>query len=424
MKFSIEQLVERLTSELGVDAVSADPVSLTAHAVDGKIAKLLCRPASAADVTAALRICCEAQAIVIPWGGGTAMALGNAPRRADVVMDLKKLDRVIEHDPANLTATVQSGMTLSAVLSALAAHKQFVPFDPPLSERATVGGIVAANLNGPRRSFYGSVRDLVIGMKVALVNGELIKAGGKVVKNVAGYDMCKLFVGSLGTLGIITETTLRVAPVAESAATVIASGDLPRVRQFTEELFRSSLLPAAVTLINDRPVQNWRAAVWCEGFSETVARHRRDLENLANRVGASAEILLNETHQVFWSEIRDFPLQQNRLVCRVTLPRAALFEFIQKFQIWGAPAIVADAAAGTLWFAYQPKKSAAKKFAELESMAQAQSGHAVLFAAPAELKQGIEVWGSSPPAMSLMREIKRQFDPNELLNPGRFIGDL
>jgi len=424
MKLSIEQLAERLTSELGADAVSTDPGLLTAHAVDGKIAKLLCRPASAAEVTAALRICAEAQAILIPWGGGTAMALGNTPRHADVVVDLKRLDRVIEHDPANLTATVQSGMTLSTAQSALAAHKQFVPLDPPFPERATVGGIVAANLNGPRRTFYGSPRDLVIGMKVALANGELIKAGGKVVKNVAGYDMCKLFVGSLGTLGIITETTLRVAPVAESAATVIASGDLATVRQFTEELFRSSLLPAAVTLINDRPVQNWRAAVWCEGFGETVARHRRDLENLANRVGASAEILLNETHQVFWSEIRDFPLQQNRLVCRVTLPRATLFEFIQKFQIWGAPAIVADAAAGTLWFAYQPKKSAAKKFSELESLAQAQRGHAVLFAAPAELKQGIEVWGSSPPAMSLMREIKRQFDPNELLNPGRFIGDL
>lgn len=424
MKLSIEQLIERLTSELGVDAVNTDPGLLASHAVDGKIAKLLCRPASAAEVTAALRTCAEAQAIVIPWGGGTAMALGNAPRRADVVMDLKKLDRVIEHDPANLTATVQSGMTLSAAQSALAAHKQFIPFDPPFPERATVGGIVAANLNGPRRTFYGSARDLVIGMKVALANGELIKAGGKVVKNVAGYDMCKLFVGSLGTLGIITEATLRVTPVAESAATVIVSGDLPTVRRFTEELFRSSLLPAAVTLINDRPVQNWRAAVWCEGFDETVARHRRDLENLAHRIGASAEILLNETHQVFWNGIRDFPLGQDHLVCRVALPRAALFEFIQKFQVWGTPAIVADAAVGTLWFAYQPKKSAAKRFTELESMAQALGGHAVLFTATAELKQGIEVWGSSPAAISLVREIKRQFDPNELLNPGRFVGNL
>jgi glycolate oxidase FAD binding subunit len=352
------------------------------------------------------------------------MALGNAPRRADVVMDLKRLDRVIEHDPANLTATVQSGMTLSAAQSALAEHKQFIPLDAPFSERATVGGIVAANLNGPRRSSYGSVRDLVIGMKVALANGDLIKAGGKVVKNVAGYDMCKLFVGSLGTLGIITEVTLRVAPIAESTATVIASGDLPRVRQFTVELSRAPLLPTAVTLTNDQPLQCWRAAVWCEGFGEAVARHRRDLENLANRVGASAEILLNGNQRVFWNGIRDFPLRQDRLVCRITVPRAAMFEFIQKFQIWGTPAIVADATVGTLWFAYQPKKSAAKRFTELESMAQALRGHAVLFTAPAWLKQGIEVWGSSPPASSLMREIKRQFDPDELLNPGRFIGNL
>jgi glycolate oxidase FAD binding subunit len=424
MKLGIEQLVERLTSELGADAVSTDPGLLASRAVDGKKAKLLCRPASAAEVSAALRICAEAQAIVLSWGGGTAMALGNAPRRADVVMHLDRLDRVIEHDPANLTATLQSGLTLKAAQAALAAHKQFVPFDAPFPERATLGGIVAANLNGPRRSFYGSVRDLVIGMKVALANGELIKAGGKVVKNVAGYDMCKLFVGSLGTLGIITEVTVRVAPVAARAATLVVSGPLDQVRQFAEELFCSSLLPVAVTLINDRPLQNWRAAVWCEGFDETIERHRRELENLSDRVGASAEILLDEDHQLFWSGIRDFPLRPDCLVCRVTLPRAAMFEFIRKFQISGAPAVVADAAAGTLWFAYQPNKSAAKKFAELESVAQAQRGHAVLFAAPAELKQGIEVWGSSPRAISLMREIKRQFDPNELLNPGRFIGDL
>src|SRR5205814_10527279 len=112
---------------------------------------------------------------------------------------------VLDHDDANLTVTVESGISWAALQSLLPEEGQFVPFDPPFPERSTIGGIVAATLNGPRRSCYGSVRDLVIGMKVALISGEQIKAGGKVVKNVAGYDRCKLFVGALGTLGVITE---------------------------------------------------------------------------------------------------------------------------------------------------------------------------------------------------------------------------
>ena len=369
MKVGIEQLIERLTSELGVDAVSTDADLLSRHYVDGKIAKLLCRPASAAEVSAALRICFDAQATVIPWGGGTAMALGNPPRLADVVVDLKRLNRVIEHDPANLTATVQSGMTLSAVQAALAPHNQFVPFDAPYPECTTVGGVVAANLNGPRRSSHGSVRDLVIGIKAALANGELIKAGGKVVKNVAGYDMCKLFVGSLGTLGMITEVTLRVAPVPTNATTVVASGSLAQARQFSEELRRTPLLPAAVILLNDPAQLTWRAAVWCEGFDEAVARQRRDLESLINRIGASAKVLTDEDHRVFWRDVCNFPLRRDRLICRVTLPRTTLVDFINKFQIAGAPLIVTDTAAGTIWFAYPPQPSSAKKFFELETEA-------------------------------------------------------
>ncbi len=207
MIITVDQLMQHLQSALGSDAVSSETDTLALHRIDGITPRLVTTPASAEQVGAVLSACSESQATVIPWGGGTAMALGNPPRRADVVIKLGKLNRVIEHDSANLTVTAQCGMTLNALHSSLAAQKQFVPIDAPFPACATLGGIVAANLNGPRRSFYGSVRDLVIGMKVVLASGEPIKAGGKVVKNVAGYDMCKLFVGSLGTLGIITEVT-------------------------------------------------------------------------------------------------------------------------------------------------------------------------------------------------------------------------
>ena len=279
MKSTVDQLAQRLGAELGAAAVVTEQSALASHIVDGMQPALVCFPSTAEQIAAALRVSVEAEAAVIPWGGGTAMSIGNRPRALDVVMATSRFNGVIEHDHANLTATVQSGTTLTALQEILARQRQFLPFDPPHPARATVGGIVAANLNGPRRSCYGSVRDLVIGMKVALASGEMIKAGGKVVKNVAGYDMCKLFVGSLGTLGILTEVTLRMAPIPETSATVIAAGALPKVLQFVDELSRSPLLPAAVALMNSGALgagqNDWRAAIRCEGFAETATRRSR-----------------------------------------------------------------------------------------------------------------------------------------------------
>jgi glycolate oxidase FAD binding subunit len=261
-------------------------------------------------------------------------------------------------------------------------------------------------------------------MRVVLASGEQIKAGGKVVKNVAGYDMCKLFVGSLGTLGIITEVTLRTAPVAETAATVIASGTLAQAERLGEELSRSALLPAGVFLSNDGAEGQWQLAIWCEGFEETVARHLRDLDDIAARIGMNTTILRVESHNECWEKLRDFPLQPDCLVYRVTLPRAKIFDFTQLVQKWADVKLISDIAAGTVWLALSAHRSGVEKFVELIEVARQQHGHAVVFAAPAELKQGVEVWGPSPTTISLQREIKRQFDPKGLLNPGRFWSGL
>jgi glycolate oxidase FAD binding subunit len=218
MKISADALGARLAGELDAGAVECAPASLAAHGVDGQTPALVCFPSEAEQVGSILRISAEAGAAVVPWGGGTSMRLGNIPRRVDVVIALKNMTALIEHDDANLTATVQAGMRVASFQEILGRRRQFLPLDPPHPERATIGGIVAANVNGPRRTMYGGVRDLVVGMKMVLATGERIKTGGKVVKNVAGYDLGKLFIGSLGTLGIVTETTFRMAPLPETAA--------------------------------------------------------------------------------------------------------------------------------------------------------------------------------------------------------------
>ncbi len=426
MKITSDRLTRQFESELGAAAVSAEPGALAAHAVDGKVPALICAPAAPQQLALALGICSAAQAAVIPWGGGTAMAIGNPPRRADVILKTHRFNRIIDHDHANLTLTGQSGMTLNGVQAALTPQKQFAPFDAPFPERSTLGGIVAANLNGPRRSSWGSVRDLVIGMKVVLASGEQIKAGGKVVKNVAGYDMCKLFTGSLGSLGIITELTVRVAPVPECSATGMAWGTLEQGEKLAGEITNSKLLPAAVFLRNNAARQNWQLAVSFEGFAETVARQLRDVDSMAQRLGMRSETLGAENQQPLWQELRDSPLEAGRVVFRMTVARKSLAQIIRAIDSshTGAtpPAIIADMAMGTIWLAGAANKTFADGFAPLISLAQQQRGHAVMFAAPAPLKQGVEVWGPAPPALALMREIKHKFDPQAILNPGRFVG--
>jgi len=428
MKITADQLARRLEAELGPSAVNQESSALSAHAVDGKLPELICIPETPDHVAAALRICSEANAALIPWGGGTAMTLGNPPRQADVVVQLHRLDRVLDHDHANLTVTAQSGITLSALQTALARENQFVPFDAPFPDRSTVGGIVAANLNGPRRVSHGSVRDLVIGMKIALAGGELIRAGGKVVKNVAGYDMCKLFTGSLGTLGIITEVTVRVAPIAASGATAVATGTLTQALELSRSLAHSKLLPTAFFLRNDIATQNWRVQIGFEGFAATVTRQVNEVIALAQRHALAAQSVDPNQQQAVWQEIGDFPLQQNLLVYRVTVPRAAGAEIVKATQSWRSggedPAVLVDVPMGTVWIGMAAKKINLERFAELILTAQRHRGHAVIFAAPSELKSAIDIWGPASPALRLMRQIKQQFDPHCLINPGRFIGGI
>jgi glycolate oxidase FAD binding subunit len=435
MKIDPDRLASRLEAELGGAAVKRQPELLAARAIDGVYPCVICWPGNAEEVSAALRICSETDAAVTPWGGGTAVNIGNLPERAEVIIDVSKLNHVVEHDHANLTATVQSGITLAAMQQITAGARQFVPFDVPNPQRSTVGGIVAADLNGVRRVCYGSVRDLVVGMKVVLPTGEHIKAGGKVVKNVAGYDMCKLFVGSLGTLGIITELTLRLTPLPEAEATLVVSGSLLELSEFGGEILDSVLLPSAIVLwksetnsSGEASQSGWHLAVRAGGFAEHVDRHLRDFQLTAERLGLSMAVCINTAHEKLWAGICDFPLLGHELVFRVMVPRSAVADLLHGVQDWDttddSPGIVADMAAGAIWIGSNETGSAAARFAQFRSKAAQHNGHVVLVVAPADLKRNLDIWGPAPPAFFLMRRIKQQFDPQRLMNPGRFVGRL
>jgi glycolate oxidase FAD binding subunit len=432
MKISADALRAKLEAELGAGVLDDDRAP-AARGVDGKIPSLVCLPSTPEEIAAVLRICGEADAAVAPWGGGTSMRLGNIPRRLDLVIGLKKLDQLVEHDDANLTATVQAGMPLAAFQEVLGRRRQCLPLDPPHPARATIGGIVAANVDGPRRMMYGAVRDLVVGMKMVLATGEQIKTGGKVVKNVAGYDLGKLFIGSLGSLGIITEATFKVTPLPEAAASFVASAPLERSAQFVAELSRSPLLPAAVTFFSPGSVdtaaldvQTPGVAVRVEGFDAAVDRHLDDLEAMAGRAGIAGRLLSAESHERFWEEVRDFGAVDTGVLFRLTVPAGAVAEILDGLASAAAQGgrYVAHAATGAIHLTMEENAASLRWFAKLADLAGSHQGHAVMAAAPAALKQGIDVWEPAPPGLSLMRKIKRRFDPQEMLNPGRFIAGL
>lgn len=363
------------------------------------------------------------------------MHWGNPPKRADVVISLEHLNRLVEHDDANLTATAQAGMRVAGMQELLASRHQFLAIDPPDPRQCTIGGTVAANINGPRRMAYGGVRDLVIGMKMVLASGEAIKAGGKVVKNVAGYDMCKLFVGSLGTLGIITEVTFKMAPLPETFGTIVARGSLAQAASLVDALFASTLTPAAATVAGGDVAMaaglqaaEASVAVWAEGFTETVARHIRDVQVMAGQAGMATDVLDAGAHRRLWETVRDFgAVAAPSVVFRLTVPLAAVppvLATVHRLADGTAPRYIAHAGTGTVWLAFDDPALVTAWFPRLVALAQEHHGHAVLAAAPHAVKRAADVWGPPPPALGLMRELKRQFDPHGVLNPGRFLAGI
>ncbi|MBI2973775.1 MAG: FAD-binding oxidoreductase [Armatimonadetes bacterium] len=433
MKATADTLVVRFESALGKEAVQSDLHVMRSYAVDGVVPSVKVMPTDAAQIGMVLKICTETGVAVIPWGGGTSMSLGNVPSRAEVVLGLERLGALIEHDDANLTATVESGMRVAALQQVLARRQQFLALDPPRPADATTGGVVAANTNGPRRMLYGGVRDQVIGMKVVLATGEQVKAGGKVVKNVAGYDMCKLFTGSLGTLGVITEVTFRMAPVPERTATVLASGTLAQALEMTERTRDSVLLPAAIAVLNAHAAStltggpdrhNAILGIWIEGFTEAVGRHLKDLRAMANDVGMSADVLEGTAHDALWERVRDFGSGTSGALFRLTVPLGAVGEAVASISGWSpVPQIVAHAGAGTIWI-LTDSEDAPAWLARLAALAATSRGHTIIAAAPPHVKGGLDVWGPPPPGLSIMQEVKRQFDPAGILNPGRFVAGL
>lgn len=398
-------LAAELRSRLPAAALFSQPDAR--YEVDGLRPALVASPASPAEAAAVLSVARAARAAVLPFGGGTQTGLGMPPERYDLALDLRRLDRVVEHQPADLTATVEAGITLAALQRILAAHGQWLPLDPPLPEAATVGGVLAANASGPSRHRYGTARDLVIGMTVALADGSLVKSGGRVVKNVAGYDMAKLHIGALGTLGVILQVSLKVAPLPAQTAFATALGPLPELMSTTARLADGRLPLQAIVLRKDPAASEWALHVRFAGGAAAMERCRRELALVAPAAepGAALPALL-----------------EGAVVVRASVPPAAVAPLCEAFADAGA-GVTAYPTVGIVYGAWDGAPPAEALLTLRQRCVQA-DGALVLERAPVDLKRRVDVWGPPRNDFALMRRIKEQLDQQRVLNPGRYLGGL
>jgi glycolate oxidase FAD binding subunit len=394
-------------------------VSLTTLAIDGVVPAATLAPSTAEELASALYEASAEGKAVAPVGGGTQLDLGLPPAHLDLALETTGLNRVVEYEPADLTVTVEAGMRFAELQRILGEQGQFLALDPPLEPAATIGGAIATNASGSLRFAFGTARDLVIGTRVANPDGTVTHAGGRVVKNVAGYDLNKLYVGSLGTLAVIVELSFKLAPIPPATTTLTGKcASAGAARTVLNEVVRSPLSPLAIELIGSRQLV-FRVG----GYPRAVERQVRDLSALIERNGGQAS-------EAAWEDLQQRRLEARRrdVVVKAAVPISAAsmaVEVLERHLAALDPTVWAHAGNGVAYAACDAPVDAEVLLAvrrEVQSLGD--NASLVVERCPVALKHAIDVWGDPGPSVALMRAIKARLDPKNTLNPGRYVGGL
>jgi glycolate oxidase FAD binding subunit len=400
-----------------------------ADAIQGVKPRIVLEPGTVEEAAGAVARCAADRLAVAFVGGGTMLGLGARPSRLDAVVRTGGLSRIVDHAPADQVVTVEAGVTLAALGAALSRHRQRLALDAPFPGRATVGGVVAANAFGPRRTRFGAARDLVLGVSLVRADGTPARGGGKVVKNVAGFDLPRLMVGSLGTLALLTTVTFRVHPLPETDATLLFPGlDADRVRGLAAAWRGAQLEPgaAAGVLVSDRI----DLGVRFEGFEAGVADQATRLLELARLAGVAGERLDAAGAAAFWAR-HDAVREQGPLRVKVTTTPSRLGELARTWlppvlgELSPARALVYPTL-GIAFLSGDPASGAglAAALHDVRLGVAATGGSVVVCDAPPSIRPAFDPWGSPPPSIGLMRALKDRFDPEHRLAPGRFVGGI
>ena len=417
------------------------------YVLDGRTPEAVAVPGTKEEVAAVLLAAAEANTPVVPWGGGTKMGIGAPPPRLGIVLVLKRMNRLLEHEPGDLTATVETGITVSALQGELGKRGQWLSLDPAHADRATLGGVLSSNAAGPRRHLYGSCRDLLIGVTVITAGGATVKGGGKVVKNVAGYDLPKLFIGAFGTLGVIVEATVKLRPRPDADRLVIARFTrLKEAGAAVRAVMASDLLPSALDLLDGEALRAVEEGggdgaallIGVDGIPEQVDWQCAEIERLLRPQSlVETRVLDGDERDAAWrarSGLGQGAFPDTAAVMRWTVLPAHVADVMEQgaavAQRAGlGAALAAHAGVGVVEavLARAGSADAAAVVAVLEewrTLVRAAGGQAVIESAPLAVKVMVPVWDDPGPSLRIMQKIKSRLDPNGLLNPGRFVGGI
>ncbi len=416
-------LASSIISIVGADHVSEEPEMK----IDGLNPALLARPGSSDEVAACMKVCSESDAAVVPAGQMTWLDCGNPLKRADVVLSLERMRRIIDYSPPDLTATVEAGLTLSEFNAMTARERQWLPLEPPGFKCASLGAIAACNSSGALRLGFGTPRDYVIGLKLVHADGTDSKSGGKVVKNVAGYDMNKLYAGSYGSLAIITELTFKLRPLPDRSSTIVITSQYRGpLFQLARRVLASELQPTSVVLtrrLSELAGSSWPDDSLLVRFndSEAAVKHQVDWVVQAIDENYKATLLSENEAGAVWAEVADFDRRAMRV--RLSVPLSAVPAEFEKALLAHLECVaVADIGTGIIRLAFDADDgSAVDQIKRLRASAAGANGTLAIEKAPAEVRRAADAWGDVGSTAELMRSIKARFDPQSLLNPGKFV---
>ena len=409
--------------------------------IDGVIPKEVTIPSSVSEIQSFLRHVTKEKLSVIPAGSGSKLSIGNPPPQIDFLLTMKKFNKVVEYIPDDLTITVGSGMLLKDVQKILADNNQLLPTNPPYNNEATVGGIVATNSSGPHRLRYGATRDLILGLRVVQTNGTIIKAGGKVVKNVAGYDINKLYIASYGTLGIITEVSFKLFPKPAVERTMLLNfNQHGHALRTSTEIVKSQLLPVFVSFfsagIPDTEVLEPCLLIGIDGHPKTVAWQIDQINSIANLNGVvQKEVYQDHKQSQLRSSLCAFPEgngSNSAVVSRINIKPSNVGNFISSVLDLTSPFstyVMSHIGNGIVYlilsdFTEEQIGLLANTLTVLRKQAVNIQGNLILEIAPLGLKNLMDVWGEVGQKSQLITQIKSELDPANVLNPGRFVAGI
>ena len=434
-------LTRALEEIAGRGQIVTEPTALAAAAVDGLTPRWIARPASVDHVAGLLALAAAESLAVTPRAGGSSLALGYPPRRLDLVLDLSRLDRVLDYVPEDMVASVQCGISLDALAGRLGQHGQRLPLDPAPGGARSVGGVVATAASGPLRLRYGTARDLLLGVRFVQADGVVTWGGARVVKSVTGYDVPKLLVGSLGTLGVLAEATVRLHPIPPAWGAWFWSFETAAAASaFIAAVIDSAIQPERLVLLDpggaraaaDAAPEGAAVAISIASATEAVAAQRDALAALAGGHGGRA----TEIGVGAWSRLGSALTAP--VVLRIAGEPARLGHWLTTLEHVardGRIGLMAmgEASSGVLRAALRAPDGdgtpaaawLAGAVSGLRAALAPEGGSLVVERAPRAVKDTVDVWGPvAPEPLAIMRRIKAEFDPAGILNPGRFVGGL